>query len=47
MYKQPATVIAAFETEQLLQGFTMSPTGDTGGGGGATEAPMRRGNEID
>lgn len=45
IYNQPQTEIALFQTEALLQGFVMSPTGG-GGGGGSTEAPRRRGDLI-
>lgn len=45
MYKKPITEVAAFETERMMDGLTLS-TNPGSGGGGKTEAP-RRGDLID
>jgi hypothetical protein len=46
MYNQPQTDVAAFETEHLMQGITLSPGAGEGGGGGVAGAPAARGGEI-
>ena len=41
MYNQPKMEVSAVNTERMMQDMTMSSAGT--GGGGATDAPARRG----
>lgn len=46
MYKKPITEVAAFETERMMDGLTLSPTSGVGGGGGGSTAMPKRGEVI-
>lgn len=47
MYKKPIMEVAAFETERMMDGLTLSPTsGNVGGGGGGSTAMPKRGDYL-